>query len=69
MTCSLPSVGRINDDLIDLVADCVAAWQRKDYFESKRIKSQINTKLIERGFNHVQWWKDLRQFMLANRGL
>ena len=69
MTCSLPAVGRINDDLIELVGLCVEAWGRKDYLESKRIRSQINCKLQERGFNHVQWWNDLRQYMLANRGL
>ena len=69
MTCSLPAVGRINDDLVVLVGLCVEAWNRKDYMESKRIRSQINCKLQERGFNHVQWWAELRQFVLANRSL
>ena len=69
MTCSLPAVGRINDDLIELVGLCVEAWSRKDYLESKRIRSQINCKLQQRGFDHVEWWNDLRRFMLANKGV
>ena len=35
--------------------------------ENKRIRSQINCKL--QGSFSMQWWAELRQFVLANREL